>query len=297
MKVSPKVIPKVFKKIQFGVPRAGEFLGGGLSVPLQDLIAWYKGTTSEDGTSLLAASGNHSGQVKGTSVQGDGTKYGIIPGLLTTATFIVGTGSNSPTCTTAGRLDIASGDNVWDLKVYHGGVLFADLAMICKGSTVEYSATEGLPDCTWSAGGMIVEHTDGSGSDRANEDGYGIDSSGNRVPYGNASAVTQYPGPIAADMTIVSGTAYPNLVVKGALGPRTQALTSYGGEASVDLSTQAQNIEDKEFVCTEGAALYSTAQDALSQFKIATMIGCSLTYNLMDGSDNLTDGSDNLIEE
>ncbi len=60
------------------------YLGGEETLPdYGNLIAQYKGVTSDDGTRLLASSGNHSGQVKGTSVLGDGTGYGTLSETVT----------------------------------------------------------------------------------------------------------------------------------------------------------------------------------------------------------------------
>jgi hypothetical protein len=74
-------------------------------------------------------------------------------------------------------------------------------------------------------------------------------------------------------MTIVSGTAYPNLVVKGALGPRTQADVLFTGEAQVDLATLPANSNDTVFYGPDGLLIYDTPQDAAAIILINEVIG------------------------
>lgn len=61
---------------------------------------------------------------KGGCYLGDGIAYITIPGLLTTDTFTVWEGSDTPTCTIDGRLDIALGDVVYGVTVVRTGDFF-----------------------------------------------------------------------------------------------------------------------------------------------------------------------------
>jgi len=250
--------------LPFSHPLNLPFLEDSLLPSMDEIIAWYKGRTTS--TALLQNyTGTHDHpQVKGTSAEGDGTLYGAITGLLTSATFTVGTGSDEPTCTVNGQLAIASGDNVWDLKIYHAGVLFADLAMICKESETEWDISGNDNHCVWTSGpvgGPIVEHTDGTGSNRANLIGFSIADSATYIDSGQVTQITedsrypagqgydgsgvaiatQYPGPIAPDLTPMympclqgDGTGDVPLDSNITLTDFTMRATGVMGDASTD---------------------------------------------------------------
>ena len=186
---------------------------------------------------------------------------------------------------------------MWDLtgpEFSHGMIcgtdsIHPDLELNSDTINPEY------PNITWSgfAAGIYAVHSDGSGSNALNVNGFSIADGAtmyadaahtallladSRIPGGGGydasgdSLATWFSGPIAASMKIITGTEFPNLTVTGALGPPTQAIDLFTGGKQVVVSTLPFNTAGQIFVCNKGMAVYPEAQSAESIAKIESAI-------------------------
>lgn len=221
----------------FDAPRTAIARTLGDSIPKSGLLAYLKGDTTTVGESTVlrdsASSGADATVQLARAYTGDGTGYIAIAGLLTTDTIEVPTGSDTPTCTTNGQLDIASGETAWGITIKRGGDTIAyypcaegsgEVAVNCYPdvtNALPHGTLTSITEATWH-----TTHKDGTTGYNLNVDGYSVADShatladdalipavpGTSVdPFGDA---LDYNGPIRLSPTYTGytgtwdGTAY-----------------------------------------------------------------------------------------
>ena len=136
--------------------------------PSADLIAYFKDGVDSVGLSTATVQ-------PGRGYTGDGAAYITITGLLTTDT-IISDSTDTPTCTTNGRLDIANTDVVYGVAIERTGVRLGYYPC-AEGSGLQminaFVDDNALPFGVISDATIHTEINDGSGFD-LNIGGYSV---------------------------------------------------------------------------------------------------------------------------